>query len=280
MPISGSRRIEAICRTVDETHHWLRRSAVNLDSLRGLLLRIVGRFPALEKWRLSHRSFSQEGEDRLLARFFEGSAPGFYIDVGAHHPFIFSNTQIFYDSGWRGINIDALPGSMHSFARYRPRDVNLEIAIGQTRSVSKFYVFNVPALNTFDEELARSRDHAPFRIERVIEIPLLPLADVLGEHLPAGTDIDFLSVDVEGWDLEVLKSNDWTRFRPKVVLAELFGSTIGEASSDPLFFYLASVGYEPLAKTINTWLFVDRSKPGSEFTFDRITAHEGADDRA
>lgn len=253
---------------------------MNLDSLRGLLLRIVGRFPALEKWRLSHRSFSQEGEDRLLARFFEGSAPGFYIDVGAHHPFIFSNTQIFYDSGWRGINIDALPGSMHSFARYRPRDVNLEIAIGQTRSVSKFYVFNVPALNTFDEELARSRDHAPFRIERVIEIPLLPLADVLGEHLPAGTDIDFLSVDVEGWDLEVLKSNDWTRFRPKVVLAELFGSTIDEASSDPLFVYLASVGYEPLAKTINTWLFVDRSKPDNGFSFDRFTADEAADSRS
>ena len=245
---------------------------MNLGSLRGVLLRIVGRFPALEKWRLSHRSFSQEGEDRLLARYFGGSGSGFYIDVGAHHPFIYSNTQIFYDNGWRGINIDALPGSMRPFARFRPRDINLEIAIGQTRSVSKFYVFNVPALNTFDEELARSRDNAPFKIERVIEIPLLPLAEILDEHLPAGTDIDFLSVDVEGWDLEVLKSNDWTRFRPKVVLAELFGSTIGEASSDPLFFYLASVGYEPLAKTINTWLFVDRTKLGSEFTFGRVTA--------
>ena len=106
------------------------------------------------------------------------------------------------------------------------------------------------------------------------------MADILGEHLPANTAIDFLSVDVEGWDLEVLKSNDWTRFRPRVVLAEQFGSSIGEASSDPLFVYLASVGYEPLAKTINTWLFVDRSKRDSEFTFDRITAHEAADDRA
>ena len=57
-------------------------------------------------------SFSQEGEDLVLARIFEGKKNGFYVDIGAHHPTRFSNTHYFYRRGWSGINIDAMPGSM------------------------------------------------------------------------------------------------------------------------------------------------------------------------
>jgi len=71
-------------------------------------------------------SFAQEGEDRVLYRMFQGrfGRPGFYVDVGAHHPTRFSNTYLFYRMGWRGINLDAMPGSMAAFARARPRDIN------------------------------------------------------------------------------------------------------------------------------------------------------------
>src|SRR6185437_4393165 len=74
-------------------------------------------------------SFSQEGEDLVLAREFEGKTKGFFVDVGAHHPIRFSNTFKFYLQGWRGINIDAMPGSIAFHARVRLEDINLEVPI-------------------------------------------------------------------------------------------------------------------------------------------------------
>src|SRR4051812_23180628 len=75
-------------------------------------------------------AFAQEGEDRLLLRLLEGAPAGFYVDVGAHHPQRFSTTFAFYLAGWRGINIDPRSGTRALFDRIRPRDINLELAVG------------------------------------------------------------------------------------------------------------------------------------------------------
>lgn len=80
--------------------------------------------------RFHHKSYSQEGEDMILSRIFGDKKNGFYVDVGAHHPFRFSNTYLFYKRGWLGINIDAMPGSMRLFDRFRKNDINIESAIG------------------------------------------------------------------------------------------------------------------------------------------------------
>ena len=80
--------------------------------------------------RFATKSYSQEGEDLLLRRIFEHQKIGFYVDVGAHHPFRFSNTYLLYKRGWRGINIDAMPGSMRLFRKFRPRDTNIECGVG------------------------------------------------------------------------------------------------------------------------------------------------------
>ena len=77
------------------------------------------------------KAYAQEGEDLILYRIFEQTPPGFYVDIGAHHPCCFSSTYLFYQRGWRGINIDAMPGSMDLFRRIRPRDINLESAISE-----------------------------------------------------------------------------------------------------------------------------------------------------
>ncbi|ETD27688.1 hypothetical protein [Helicobacter canis] len=79
-------------------------------------------------------SYSIEGEDRIVrALLWQKHDKGFYVDVGAHHPFRFSNTYLFYTQGWSGINIDATPGSMKAFNKYRPRDINLEVGVGMGR---------------------------------------------------------------------------------------------------------------------------------------------------
>lgn len=75
-------------------------------------------------------SYSQNGEDILLEAIFYKQQKGFYVDVGAHHPIKYSNTFLLYKRGWRGINIDAMPGSMKTFAKYRKGDINIECGVG------------------------------------------------------------------------------------------------------------------------------------------------------
>ena len=104
------------------------------------------------------KSYSIEGEDIILRRILgEKKTVGFYIDVGAHHPKRFSNTYHFYKEGWRGINIDAMPGSMKLFRKIRPRDTNLEFAISNKRQNLIYYRFNEPALNSFSKTLSIER---------------------------------------------------------------------------------------------------------------------------
>jgi len=171
-----------------------------------------------------YRSFSQEGEDMILRSMFSTKPRGyhgFYVDVGAHDPERFSNTLCLYLAGWRGINIDARPGGMTAFRRRRPRDINLELAIGASRSTLTYYCFNDPALNGFRADIAKAIDEAGrFRLTSQVQLETVPLSDVLDEYLPEGQAIDLLTVDVEGMDYEVLSSNDWARYRPDVVLSK------------------------------------------------------------
>ncbi len=204
--------------------------------------------------------WSQEGEDQILKRIFSGKKSGFYVDVGAHHPKRFSNTYLFYKSGWSGINIDAMPGSMKPFQRARPRDINLELGIGRARGELEYYVFNEPALNGFSASLSESRDaeDSAYAIKDVIKMPVVPLAAALENNLPPGQSIDFLSVDVEGLDLEVLQSNNWDRYRPAYVLVEILRSSLHDVFDCEAARFMQSVGYEIYAKSANTVIF--RSK--------------------
>jgi FkbM family methyltransferase len=163
--------------------------------------------------------------------------------------------------GWRGINLDAMPGSMDAFARKRPRDINLEVAIAEAEGVLTYHAFSEPALNTFSAPLAETYRAIPgVRLLRTTEIACRRLATVLDEALPPGTPIDLLSVDVEGLDLEVLRSNDWSRFRPDVVLVEsLDAPDLAGLAGDATARFLSERGYAPIAKTVNTLFFRDRA---------------------
>jgi FkbM family methyltransferase len=214
--------------------------------------------PIRRKARYFRHSFAQEGEDLILAEIFLGQRAGFFVDVGAHHPKRFSNTYHLYKfKGWRGINIDATPGSMKPFRRCRPDDINLECAVSDEPQILQFFVFNEPALNTFDPALAKDRDgFAHYRLEKTIDIQTRTLASLLDEHLPAGKTIDLLSVDVEGLDLQVLRSNDWSRYQPAVILAEDTAAGCWDAiASSPVTTFLKRHGYQPIARTLRTTFY-------------------------
>ncbi|MBY0516458.1 MAG: FkbM family methyltransferase [Bacteriovoracaceae bacterium] len=202
-------------------------------------------------------SFSQEGEDRVLKALLKNKQNGFYVDIGAHHPKFLSNTQIFYQEGWSGINIDANPECMRIFHKLRPRDINVTSGVGRTKALMKFYSFQEPALSTFDEKLAADRESAGRILKDRFEIEILPLSDILNKHMPKGQMIDFLTVDVEGFDLDVLKSNDWSKFRPRFILVECLGLEIESLQANETYQYLKSQKYNFKGRLINTCLFTD-----------------------
>ncbi len=200
------------------------------------------------------KSYSQEGEDMVLKRFFGKQRNGFYVDVGAYQPRKFSNTCHFYELGWRGINIDAMPGSMKVFMRERPRDSNLELAIADTTEPLEYYLFEEQALNGFSKSLSELKAQTQ-AITGTKKITPRPLREVLEQHVPADTHIDFLSVDAEGADLSVLQSNDWTKYRPTLVLAEEIGGSFTALATSPIVHFMEEQGYEIVAKTAQTLIF-------------------------
>jgi FkbM family methyltransferase len=205
-------------------------------------------------------AYSQDGEDMVLRRLFERQRSGFYVDVGAHHPYRFSNTCYFYRRGWRGINIDPNPDAIKAFRRYRPSDVNVCVGVSDTAGDLSFHLFNEPALNTFDADLAKERARLPdYWLLETRSVPVRRLDDLLTQYLPRDQKIDFLSIDVEGLDLAVLRSGDWNRFRPSILLVEAHERTVSAVESDPINIFAVAAGYRLIAKTLNTLIYEDGS---------------------
>jgi FkbM family methyltransferase len=210
-------------------------------------------YPPVKYTRLS---FSQEGEDLLLYSFYEGEPEykGFYIDIGAHHPFRFSNTYLYYLKDWQGINVDAMPGSMQLFQKYRKRDINLEIGVGKKKGRTYFYCFSEPAFNTFNEDLAlRRAGKNGCRLTEKVSVEIMSLEDILDLYLPPNRKIDFISIDVESLDFDVLSSNNWKKYRPRFILVE---ATENEGE-DKISTYLTTVNYHRVARSQRTMIFED-----------------------
>lgn len=200
--------------------------------------------------------FSQEGEDVILDKIFCDKKVGLYVDIGAHHPIKFSNTYKYYLRGWRGINIDAMPGSMALFKDIRPRDINLEFGVSNKEETLPFYIFNEATLNTFDEAQVKFYTESLGKVLKdTVKVPTYPLHKILDKYLPPNQHIDFMSIDVEGLDLEVLKTNNWEKYKPEVVLVEEFGASVEEILSSEIYSFLVSKGYTFISKTFHTNIF-------------------------
>jgi FkbM family methyltransferase len=196
--------------------------------------------------------YSQEGEDLLLNRLFDKRADGFYVDIGAHHATRYSNTFALYRRGWRGINVDATPGSMDSFRALRPRDISLELLISDRSEPLRMHLFREGALNTTNAALAQSYVAAGW--EKTGEVELVPrtLASLMDEHVPAAVAIDLLSIDVEAEELAVLRSGNWKAYRPSVVIIEVLSTHLVRLPDEPAVRFLIEQGYEPRFRLFNS----------------------------
>lgn len=185
-------------------------------------------------------SFSINREDVLLNRIFGTFGNGFFVDVGAAQPIFENDTKALSDRGWSGINIEPNATFFRQLQAERPRDRNLNVAVGDEPGVAIFHEVVDTGLSTLDADAAREAASQGFTvIDHQVEVQ--SLRQILEDA--AAPPIDLLKIDVEGFELKVLASNDWERFRPRLIMTEATYPQTPVRRPDHITPYLAECGY-------------------------------------
>lgn len=209
------------------------------------------------------KSWSQCGEDLIMRYLFDllRIARPSYIDIGAHHPWYYNNTYLFYRQGARGVNVEPDPSLYAGLRKGRPRDVNLNIGIGPREAEMDFYVMSSRTLNTFSAIEARKYvEQQGLRIVATRRIKVRTFAQAVDTHM--GRTPDLVSVDVEGLDLDLLRSIDFSRYRPHVFCVETISYAQGDGSgikSAEIHALMIGNGYKLYADTYINSIYVAES---------------------
>jgi len=171
------------------------------------------------------KTYSQHAEDLMVLNIFtlmKIIKPS-YIDIGANHPINISNTYLLYERGSTGINIEPNPNLIELFKTQRPNDKNLNIGISPTGGSMNFYMIDdTSGRNTLVESEAKRfiEEYPQFSIRQVITVPTRKLNDIIDEECE-GVFPDFLTMDTEGLDYDILRSTDFSKSKPKVMCIEV-----------------------------------------------------------
>lgn len=162
-------------------------------------------------------SYAQNFEDVMLWRALKHVENGFYIDVGANDPTLYSVTKAFYDRGWNGINLEPVTQFFERLQNERPRDINLQLGAGASEGSFRFFDIPDTGLATSDAAMAQMHREQGWNV-REIQVRVEPLSGICERHVTG--DIHFLKIDVEGAEKEVLLGMDFARWRPWIVVIE------------------------------------------------------------
>jgi FkbM family methyltransferase len=200
-------------------------------------------------------TYAQHGDDLVIRAIFFSLGIGnpSYLDLGAHHPENISNTKLFYDTGSRGINVEANPVLHKLFLEQRPQDINLNVGVGIKSGFQDFYMIDGESgRNSFIKEVAEGfvMDYPEFAITEVRQLPIFTVEQILHHRRVP----DFLSIDIEGMDFEVLQSIDFQRYPFKVVCVE-----IQPYSEEDIRTLMHNVGYYSIIKCGSNLIFVDKN---------------------
>ena len=158
------------------------------------------------------KSYAQEQEDIILHEILKDVKNGFYIDIGANDPDVYSVTKLFYEEGWHGINVEPLPEQYEMLCDKRERDINLNIAIGNKHGLMHLYFDGMGS--TLSETVVKDNH---LEDKETIPTEIWTLAELIEKY--GADEIHFCKIDVEGFEREVLEGMDWTR-RPWVFCME------------------------------------------------------------
>ncbi len=186
---------------------------------------------------------SQLGEEVGLMHYFSCNGfpddyKGFYLDIGAYHPFRGNNTWWAYKKGWRGINIDANEESIRMFRAARPDDINICCGVSDKNEKLEYYMFHGAAgMNTFASERKDVRE-----VENIQLVKMRNINDILEEYNVGS--IDFVDIDVEGIEEKIVNTFNWKKYNPKCVLVELLGKkSIEDVIQTPIHKKMKAEGY-------------------------------------
>jgi FkbM family methyltransferase len=205
--------------------------------------------------------FSQFGEDVVVAAMLQtlgrDTGTGFYVDVGAYDPVQVSNTCMLHLRGWRGVNIDANPAGIARFQQARPNDRNVHAAVADAETDVDFDIYTLGAISTADPaaKAAYAREGRA-QLVQTITLRTRRLRDILAETVPQGQSIDLMSVDAEGFDLSVLRSNDWVRYAPLFLLVEDPDISLLDRPDSAIFHFLQPLGYRLASQTYITSIYL------------------------
>lgn len=192
-------------------------------------------------------SYSQDGEDLIVEGVLKRLKvrKGIIVDIGANDGLRFNNTYRFSKKGWKCVNVEPNPVLFDILRRTRRDDININAGIARDKGVMTFYRIFPETLGTFSGEQARASIKDGFKLIGEISVDVGSLEDVF-QRYSEGEGIAFLSVDTEGFDLQVLESNNWAKYRPAVLCIE--------KGSDPAVLKLMEKsGYDKISEThINT----------------------------
>jgi FkbM family methyltransferase len=207
-------------------------------------------------YRFNYSASPQEGENAILRRLFPYNN-GFYVDVGAYHPFVFSNTLMLYKFGWKGINIEPNYINYKQFLKHRKLDINLNFAISNKKNLY-YYEYLEPALNTISERQVQKRKKQGINYINKKAIRCEKLGEILKKFCRKKR-IDFLNIDTEGTEAEILKTNNWKEFKPKVIFCEILNCDLEQAIKNKITIFLKTKGYKIFAKFYNNAVYIHKS---------------------
>ena len=203
---------------------------------------------------LPKKQYSCFGEDLFIKDFFENDNEGFYVDVGSYHPFFWNNTYLLYKKNWNGINIDANPLSTELFNIARKDDYNFNFAVTNKKKnkIKLFYRRKMNVLNTTDENFAKRNFPNGYESR---EIECLSLNNILEKTRFKNKIVDFLNVDVENTEKDVLESLNFDVYKPRLICIEIHTKNHERFENNSTFKFLDEKGYKIVWKKEYSYIF-------------------------
>ena len=205
------------------------------------------------------KTYSMYGEDLFIKEFFKKKQIGFYVDVGCYHPIDGSNTYLLYKKGWKGVNIDVNELSIELFNNSREKDHNVNLAVSNKKDKIKlYYRKKINMLNTVDKKFANTYFKKGFKTRYINSNTL---NSILNESKFKNKKIDFLNLDIEGHELNALKSINFKQYKPKLICVEIHNRNVSDKNyteyykNTTIYKFLHKKGYKFLWKNQFSFIF-------------------------